>query len=137
MKDKQDKQKQQSLADFVKYAAENHIKFTLPEDNRKYPMQQCQDDAINEDFRQLHHDVVNTIIQFCVKHNILIDDFNLNADCLEDSIKAGSWQACTDSCLQFNKDSQEYKDVISMKKIVSNKEFNKIVAKEEAFLISM
>ena len=39
MKDKQDKQKQLSPAEFVKYAAENHIKFTLPEDNRKYPME--------------------------------------------------------------------------------------------------
>ena len=33
MKDKQDKQKQLSLAEFVKHAAENHIEFTLPEDN--------------------------------------------------------------------------------------------------------
>ena len=131
-----DNLKQMSPADFVKYAAENHIKFTLPEDNRRYPMQQCQDDTINEDFRQLHHDVVNTIIQFCVKHNILIDDFKLIADCLEDSIKAGSWQSCTDSCLRFNKNSQEYKDIISMKKIVSDEEFNKILLKEEPFIIS-
>lgn len=73
--------------------------------NTKYYGQQCQDETINQDFRTLHHEVVNTIIQFCVKHNIVIDSFSLNADCLESSIKVGSWQPCTDSCLRFNKDT--------------------------------
>lgn len=73
----------------------------------KYPMQECQDETINEDFRMLHNDIVNTIIQFCVGHNIVIDEFYLNADCLEESIKAGSWQPCTDSCFQFDKDSEK------------------------------
>lgn len=132
-----DNLKQMSPTDFVKYAAEKHIKFTLPEDNRKYPMQQCQDDLLNQKFRVLHKQIVNAIIQFCKENDIIIDEFHLNADCLEESIKAGSWQSCTDSCLRFDKFTEEYKDAIDMKKIVSDKEFNRIVANEEAFLISM
>ena len=38
------------IAEFVKYAAENHIKFTLPDDNRKYPGQKCQDEILNKAF---------------------------------------------------------------------------------------
>lgn len=87
-------------------------------DNRKYPFQQCQDENINKDFRILHHDIVNMVIQFCLKHNITIDEFGLTADGLGGSIKSGSWQACTDSCFTFDKFSQEYK-------------------KEEPFLISL
>lgn len=132
-----DNLKQMSPAEFVKHAAENHIKFILPEDNRKYPMQQCQDDLLNQKFRVLHKQIVNAIIQFCKENDIVIDEFQLNAVCLEDSIKAGSWQACTDSCFRFDKFTEEYKDVMSMKKIVSDKEFNRIVANEEAFLISL
>lgn len=126
-----------SAAEFVKYAAENHIKFTLPEDTRKYPGQQCQDDLLNQKFRVLHKQIVNAIIQFCKENDIVIDEFQLNADCLENSIKAGSWQPCTDSSLRFEKYSQEYKDVISMKKVVSKDEFNKILIEEEPFLFSI
>ena len=132
-----DNKTQMSACDFIKYLADNHIEITIPEDKRKYPGQQCQDETINADFRALHHDIVNTIIQFCVKHNIVIDDFNLHADGLDGSIREGSWQSCTDSCLCFRKFSEGYKDVVSMNKIVSNEEFNKIVAKEEPFLISL
>lgn len=88
------------------------------EDNRKYPFQQCQDENINKDFRILHHDIVNMVIQFCLKHNIIIDEFGLTADEVGGSIKSGSWQACTDSCFTFDKFSQEHK-------------------KEEPFLISL
>lgn len=112
-------------------------KFELTEDNRKYYGQQCQDDSINIAFRNLHKNIVNEIIGFCNAYGISIDEFHMSADCLEDSIKAGSWQACTDSSLRFDKFSQEYKDIISMKKIVSKDEFNKIIANEEPFLFSM
>ena len=129
--------KKMSAAEFVKYAADNHIKFTLPEDNRKYPHQQCQDEKLNIAFRHLHEHLVNETIQFCRAYGITIDEFHLNADCLEESIKHGSWQPCTDSCLSFDKYSQEYKDIISMKKVVSNDEYNKIFANKEPFMISM
>ena len=126
-----------SAAEFVKYAAENHIKFEVPEDTRKYPGQQCQEPELNFAFRNLHKNIINQIINFCQNWHIYIDEINLNADGLQDSIKAGSWQACTDSLLRFERYSQEYKDVISMKKVVSKDEFNKILINEEPFLFSM
>ena len=128
---------QMSVSEFIKHTAENELKFTLSEDNRKYPFQQCQDEYLNQEFRILHKNLVNMVINFCNTHNIIIDEFRLTADELGESIKSGSWQASTDSCLTFDKFSQEYKDVVSMNKIASNEEFNKIVAKEEPFLISL
>ena len=107
------------------------------EDNRKYPMQQCQDDKLNDDFRILHRTIVNSIIEFCKKHDIMIDEFTIKAYDMNESIKCGSWQSDTDSCLMFEKYSQEYKDITSMSKIVSEDEFNRIIANEEPFLISM
>ena len=97
------KVKKMSPAEFIKYAADNHIKFDIPEDNRKYPGQQCQDSELNKKFRELHKNVVDIIIHFCKENNITINEFHLNADALEDSIKFGSWQSCTDSCLTFDK----------------------------------
>lgn len=109
----------------------------LPEDNRKYPSQQCQNDRINYKFRQLHKHIINDIITFCNAYHISIDEFHMNADCLEDSIKAGSWQSCTDSCLSFEKFTDEWKDIISMKKIVSGEEYNRIKLEQEPYLFSM
>lgn len=96
-------QKKMSPAEYIKYLADNHIKIELPEDSRKYPGQQCQDNELNKKFRELHKNVVDIIIHFCKENNITINEFHLNADALEDSIKAGSWQSCTDSCLTFDK----------------------------------
>lgn len=124
-------------AEFIKYAADNHIHFELPDDNRKYPGQQCQNDRINYKFRQLHKHIINDIITFCKAYGITIDEFHMNADGLEDSIKAGSWQACTDSYLSFEKFTDEYKDATSMKKIVSKEEFEKIKMDQEPYLYSM
>ena len=130
-----DKPKQLSLGEFVKYAADNHIEFTLPENNSKYPMQQCQDDAINDDFRALHHDIVNTIIQFCVKHNIVIDEFNLHADGLEDSIKHGEWCASTDSSFRMDESLEREcgKPVWEM----DNKEYKLAKINHKPILISL
>lgn len=97
------KVKKMSPAEFIKYAADNHIKFDIPEDNRKFPGQQCQNERLNYKFRRLHLFLVNQVINFCKSNNISINEFHLNADALEDSIKAGSWQSCTDSCLTFDK----------------------------------
>lgn len=103
----------------------------------KYHAQQCQDDLINTAFRHLHENIINEIIGFCKAWNISIDEFHLNADCLEDSIKVGSWQPCTDSCFEFDKFTDEYKDVISMKKTVDNKEWETIKLNQKPFMISM
>ena len=130
-----DKQKQLSPAEFIKHAADSHIEITLPEDNRKYPMQHCQDDTINEDFGRLHHDIVNTIIQFCTKHNIIIDEFNLYADGLEDSIKHGQWCPSTDSCFRMDESlkRENGKAVWEM----DNKEYKLAKVNHEPFLYSM
>lgn len=132
-----------TVAEFVKYAADNHIKFTLPEDNRKYPGQKCQEPELNFAFRSLHQNIINQIINFCQNWHISIDEIHLNADGLEESIKAGTWQACTDSCLRFDKFTQEYKDCVSMKdeasieKIKDDKEWTRIKLEQEPYLVSM
>ena len=97
------KVKKMSSAEFIKYVADNHIEIDIPEDNRKYPYQQCQDSELNKKFRELHKNVVDIIIHFCKENNITINEFHLNADGLEESIKLGSWESCTDSCLVFDK----------------------------------
>lgn len=109
----------------------------LPEDPRKFPGQQCQDSGINERFRALHQELVNRVIAFCVENRIMIDEFNLNADMLEWSIKAGSWQACTDSAFVMDKKTDEYKEVMSLKKRVTKEEFQKIKDTQEPFMYSM
>jgi len=89
--------KKMTPAEFVKYAAKNHIKFSLPEDNRTFPCQKCQDEQLTYSFRRLHVEVVNLIIKWCKDNNVNIDEFYLDADGLKDSIPTGEWQACTDS----------------------------------------
>ena len=71
-----------------------------------YSEQQCQDEKIIKNFKQLHISLVNTIVEFCKNNNIDIDEFLLTADNFKESIKFGSWHASTDSCLIFenNKD---------------------------------
>lgn len=109
----------------------------LPEDNRKYPGQQCQNDKINYKFRQLHKHIINDIITFCNAYHISIDEIHIDADDLAGSIEHGSWQACTDSSFVLNKFTDEYKDVISMKKIVSDEEYNRIKLEQKPFLFSI
>lgn len=109
----------------------------LPKDSRKFPGQQCQDPGINERFRALHQELINRVIAFCVQNNIVIDEFNLNADMFEWSIKAGKWIGFTDSALVFDKKTDEYKEVMSLKKKVSKEEFQKIKDAQEPFMYSM
>lgn len=113
------------------------IKLKYTPDTRKYPGQQCQNDRINYKFRQLHKHIINDIITFCNAYHISIDEIHIDGDGLAGSIKHGSWQACTDSSFVLNKFTDEYKDAISMKKIVSNEEFEKIKMAQEPYLYSM
>lgn len=112
-------------------------------DNKKYPLQQCQDDHITNAFRRLHERLIDEVIGFCRAYGISIDELHLNADSLEDSIKHGSWQSCTDSCLQFDKFTQEYKDCVDMKneesikKFADDNEYKRIINEQKPFLISM
>lgn len=103
----------------------------------EFVYQQCQDPGINERFRVLHEKLVNQVIAFCVENNITIDEFTLAADGLELSIKYGSWQACSDSALVFDKLSDEYKVVLSGKKRVPKEEFDRLKGEQKPFLYSI
>ena len=85
------------------------IKLEYTPDTRKYFGQQCQDDDINNKFRELHKKLVNEIISFCKENNIIIDEIHLNADGVAESIPYGEWQACTDSYFGLDKFTDEYK----------------------------
>lgn len=130
-----DKQKQLSPAEFLKYAAENHIKFTLPEDNRKYPMQHCQDDLVNQKFRVLHKQIVNAVIQFCKENNIEVDEFNIYADGVRESIPFGKWTPATDSSFRMDESlsNENGKDVYKM----SDEEYRKAKINHKPFLLSV
>lgn len=103
----------------------------------KYVGQQCQDDEINKEFGELHKSLVNQIIQFCKKHDISIDEIHLNADHVAPSIPYGEWQSCTDSYFVLEKFTEEYKDAVSMRKIVSKEEFRKIRLEQQPYIYSM
>ena len=113
------------------------IKLEYTSDTREFPFQQCQDKEINMKFRELHKKIVNEIISFCKENNIVIDEIHLNADGVAGSIPYGEWQACTDSYFGLDKFTDEYWDVISMKKHVTNDEWKTIKSKQEPFLSSM
>lgn len=113
------------------------IKLEYTPDTRKYFGQQCQDDEINKKFRELHKKIIDEIISFCKENNIVVDEIHLNADGVAGSIPYGEWEACTDSYFGLDKFTDEYWDVLSMKKHVTNEEWKQIKAKQEPFLSSM
>ena len=124
------------------------IKLSYEEDTRKYFGQQCQDEELNKKFRKFHEDIVNQIICFCKDNDIIIDEFNLSADGLEDSIENGSWQACTDSSFSFIKFDDDYKNAFMNydkefynKLKTEGKDINKVLkeieARQEPFMYSM
>ena len=116
---------------------EKLMKENMEDSAIKYPMQICQDGEITEKFRALHLELVNKIISFCKENNIIVDEFHLNADDLEHSIEKGSWQSCTDSVFSMIRFTDDYKDVVSLKKVVTDKEFKSIKLKQKDYLFSM
>ena len=74
---------------------------TNEKESKKYIMQECQDEAINNKFRELHLKLVNEVISFCKENNIVVDEFFLHADCLDESIKFGEWHPSTDSVFEL------------------------------------
>ena len=42
---------------------------TNEKESKKYIMQECQDEAINNKFRELHLKLVNEVISFCKENN--------------------------------------------------------------------
>ena len=104
--------------------------------NKKFPMQICQDEEITKKFRDLHTEIVNKIISFCKENNIDIDEIHLNADGVSGSIEYGEWQACTDSSFSIIKFTDEYNDVVSLRKHVNEQEWKRIKLEQENYLFS-
>ena len=104
---------------------------------KKFYGQQCQDEELTMKFRDLHESLVNQVIAFCKENNIVIDEFHMAADDLSDSIKFGSWQSCTDSSLSFEKFTDEWKDIITMKNVVDDKTYRQVRSEQEPFLFSI
>lgn len=109
---------------------------------KKYYGQQCQDEDLNEKFRELHHELVNRIISFCKENDIVIDEFSLSADGLAESIPTGKWQACTDSGFVFRKFSEDYKKAFwdmdkEFLKDKTKKDLDLLEWRQEPFMYSM
>lgn len=105
--------------------------------DKKFPLQICQDEEITNKFRNLHYEIVNKIISFCKENNIVVDEFHLNADGLQGSIPYGEWESCTDSSFSMIKFTDEYKDVVSMRKYVDEDEWKRIKLEQENYLFSI
>lgn len=103
----------------------------------KYPLQQCQDDNLTQEFRQFHEEIVNMIADFCYYHDIEIDEFHLSGDDFSESCKNGKWMSSCDSSLEFDKFTKEYKDACEMKTFPSKEEWNEIKARQKPYLFSM
>ena len=106
-------------------------------EDKKYPMQICQDDNLTHKFRELHKELVNKIIFFCKENNISIDEVHLNADGVDGSIPYGEWKSCTDSGFSMIKFTDEYNDAVSLRKIVDDNEWKRIKLEQEYYLFSM
>lgn len=105
--------------------------------DKKFPLQICQDEEITNKFRSLHTELVNKVIAFCKENNIVVDEFHLNADGLQGSIPYGEWESCTDSAFSMIKFTDEYNDVVSLRKIVDDKEWKRIKLKQKNYLFSI
>lgn len=72
--------------------------------------QECQNAEITKKFRELHVKIVNEEISFCKDNSVIVDEFYLHADGLDESIKFGSWQPATDSQFELLKDAEGNED---------------------------
>lgn len=80
---------------------------TIPVEKEFYG-QECQDAEITKKFKELHVKIVNEVISFCKDNGIIVDEFYLHADGLDESIKLGSWQPATDSQFELVRDIEEW-----------------------------
>lgn len=72
-----------------------------------YPGQICQDEDINYEFINLHHEIVDKIVKFCKRNNIEIDEVSFSADGIMNSVPYDQWQAGTDSSFAMWKDNKD------------------------------
>ena len=75
---------------------------------KKFGWQICQDEGMNEKFCELHHALVEKIIDFCVENELEIDDVHLDIDNFRDSIRFGQWTAASDSSMTMYRFDDEH-----------------------------
>ena len=85
------------------YEYEGYFGNDMTNEQMEFFGQECQDAEINRKFRDLHLKIVNEVISFCKENDITVDELYLRADCLNESIKFGSWHPATDSCFELVK----------------------------------
>lgn len=104
----------------------------------KFYGQKCQDEKLNEDFRNLHKEIVNRIAEFCKVHDLVIDDFKIGADGFEWSCKEGRWMGATDSYFSCWQYSKEYKDAFFRCRIKDKDQIERLVEEGKLpFMYSM
>lgn len=70
-----------------------------------------RDPKLHEAFGELHHKIVNMVVQFCKEHDLDVDEFSISADGILGSKPYGEWTCFTDSSMNmftFAKDSNGY-----------------------------
>ena len=104
-------------------------------EDKIYPLQKSQDKDLKKKFDNLHVEIVNKVIDFCKENNIQIDEFNIYADGVRDSISFGEWTCVTDSCFRMDESlsNENGKDVYKM----SDKEYKLAKINHKPFLLSV
>lgn len=69
-----------------------------------------RDPEVHKEFSELHHKLVDEVIQFCKKHNLEVDRFSISADGLLGSREFGKWCPCTDSSMSMRLENQKRGD---------------------------
>jgi hypothetical protein len=54
---------------------------------------------LHKAFSELHHKIVNEVIEFCKKYDLDVDEFSVKADGLLGSKPYGKWTSATDSSM--------------------------------------
>ena len=100
-----------------------------------YPLQKSQDRDLKKKFDNLHVEIVNKVIDFCKENNIQIDEFNIYADGVRESIPFGKWTPATDSSFRMDESlsNENGKDVYKM----SDEEYRKAKINHKPFLLSV
>ena len=104
-------------------------------EDKIYPLQKSQDRDLKKKFDNLHVEIVNKVIDFCKENNIQIDEFNIYADGVRESIPFGKWTSVTDSSFRMDESlsNENGKDVYKM----SDEEYRKAKINHKPFLLSV
>ena len=63
-----------------------------------------RDPELHKAFSELHHKIVDMVIQFCEEHGLKdVDEFHVGADGLSGSYGCHKWTCFTDSSMSLNK----------------------------------